>query len=78
MPVDSIATAAGTTPGTTLVTLAFTADGPVDVYASDDLATWGTPVLTGVSSSPVVIDNLAGGRKFFVLVSAGAAYPPAP
>ncbi|MCP5547854.1 MAG: autotransporter-associated beta strand repeat-containing protein [Akkermansiaceae bacterium] len=76
--VGNITTTAGTTPGTTKATLTFTADGPVDVYASDDLATWGTPVLTGVSSSPVVIDNLAGGRKFFVLVSAGAAYPPAP
>lgn len=76
--VASITTSVGTTPSTLKATIVFTADGKVDVYSSDDLATWGLPIATGVAASPVVIDNLAGAKKFFVLVTEGATYPPAP
>lgn len=73
--IGSITTEAGTTPGTKKATITFTADGAVDIYASDDLATWGTPIATGVTASPFVQDNLTATRRFYVVVSAGQAYP---
>lgn len=66
---------AGTTPGTKKMSLAFTANGAVDIYASDDLVTWGAPVATGVTVSPFVQDNVTATKRFYVIVSAGQAYP---
>ncbi|BCX48188.1 hypothetical protein HAHE_20960 [Haloferula helveola] len=73
--IDSITTSAGTTPGTTKVTIAFTADGTVDVYGSADLTAWGSAIATGVSGSPIEIDNVADAKQFFVLVSEGETFP---
>jgi fibronectin-binding autotransporter adhesin len=57
-------------------TLTFTASGLVDVYRSTDLVNWGTAYATN-QSSPYT-DTAASGPKFFyVLVPAGATYPPA-
>jgi autotransporter-associated beta strand protein len=75
--INSFTEEEGTTPGTRKVTIGFTADGDVDVYASDDLATW-APIATEVSaaSSPFVEDNIAGEtRRFYVLVTAGSTFP---
>jgi autotransporter-associated beta strand protein len=69
-----IARMAGSVSGSKVV-LTFTADGPVDIYASDDLSSWGSPILSNVASSPVEIDNVTDTKKFFVIVSAGTAYP---
>ena len=69
-----VVTSAGTASGTK-ATITFTADGTVDVYASDDLVNWGTPIATNVFVSPIVMDNLSAPRKFYVLVSAGGNYP---
>ncbi|WP_193214483.1 beta strand repeat-containing protein [Luteolibacter marinus] len=76
--IDGIATTAGTTPGTLKAVISFNADGPVDVYASGDLVTWGAPVATGVSGTSVEVDNLSSTKQFFVLVSAGQTFPLAP
>jgi autotransporter-associated beta strand protein len=73
--LDSITTGAGTLPGTRKATLAFTANGAVDIYASDDLATWGAPIATGITTSPFVQDNVTATKRFYVIVSAGQAYP---
>jgi autotransporter-associated beta strand protein len=77
--ITSITHGAGTAPGTRKATLAFTADGDVDIYASDDLVTWGAPLATGVAAAatPFVEDNIPPGktRRFYVIVSAGQPYP---
>ncbi len=73
--VSSITTTAGTTPGTKKATVAFTANGAVDIYASDTLQTWGAPIATGVTTSPFVQDNVTATKRFYVIVSAGQAYP---
>ena len=72
--IDSITTAPGTNSGV-MVTIAFTAGSNVDVYASDDLINFGTPIATGVSVSPFVQDDIAGSRRFYVLVTAGETFP---
>ncbi len=53
----------------------FLSDGRVDIYASEDLSTWGAPIATGVSYSPYLDDNLPSVPKFYVLVPAGQSYP---
>lgn len=74
--VDLFTIGAGTTAGTKKATIAFTATGPVDVYASDNLTTWGAPVAAGVTVSPYVQDNLTAAKRFYVLVPAGQTFPP--
>lgn len=77
--VVSIITSAGTNPGTRKTSIAFTADGDVDVYASNDLSNWGAPIATGVpaAATPFVEDNIpaGNGKRFYVLVTAGKPYP---
>jgi autotransporter-associated beta strand protein len=77
--ITGISHGAGTTPGTRKATIAFTANGVVDIYASDDLVNWGAPLATGVAAAatPFVEDNITPGktRRFYVIVSAGTPYP---
>ena len=72
--ITSNSVSTGTAPGTKKVTLAFTANGPVDIYASDTLQGW-TKVGSGVTASPFVQDDIAVAKRFYVIVSAGQAYP---
>lgn len=73
--VTSLVTEPGTTSGLK-ATLTFTADGPVDVYSSTDLTTWGTPIAEDITAAqPFVADNLASPRTFFVFVTAGTPFP---
>ncbi|WP_325100901.1 autotransporter-associated beta strand repeat-containing protein [Haloferula rosea] len=74
--VDSITTGPGTNSGLK-VTLAFTADSDVDIYASDDLVNW-TPIATNVAASPYEEDDVADTKRFYVVVTAGETFPPAP
>jgi hypothetical protein len=72
--VNSITTAAGTNSGKK-VTIDFTAPGLVDVYASDDLSNW-SAIATNVAASPFIEDDVADPKRFYVVVTAGATYPP--
>lgn len=74
--IDSVVTEPGTNSGLKF-TLSFTASGNVDVYASDDLETW-TQVADDLAASPFVEDDLANPRRFYVVVTAGETFPPAP
>lgn len=53
------------------------ADAPVDVYRSENLVSWGSPVSeinqAGSYSEPIT----PGSKGFFVVVPAGTPYPPA-
>lgn len=77
--ITSIVHGDGSTPGTRKVTVSYTADGNVDIYASDDLVTWGAPIATGLAAgaSPFVEDNIAPAqvRRFYVIVTAGQPFP---
>jgi fibronectin-binding autotransporter adhesin len=62
--IDSITTGPGTNSGK-MVTIAFTATGKVDVFASDDLQDWGAAIATGVAASPFVEDDVTDGKRFY-------------
>lgn len=54
------------------------ADAPVDVYRSENLVSWGSPV-SGINQAGSYSEPITPGSKgFFVVVPAGAPYPPAP
>lgn len=73
--IVSLVTEPGTASGLK-ATLTFTADGPVDVYSSTDLLSWGSPIAENLSpGQPFVADDLVSDQTFFVLVSAGTPYP---
>ncbi len=68
----------GTGPGTSsgkMVTIEFTAGGDVDVYASDDLQTWGVAIAEDVSASPFVEDDLPDAKRFYLFLPAGDPAP---
>lgn len=74
--VDSITTGPGSVSGLQ-VTIAFTAAGDVDAYASDTLlsGSWSL-VKSSIASSPdVVEDNVSADARFYVLVPAGSGNP---
>ncbi|MBK1829062.1 hypothetical protein [Haloferula rosea] len=71
----AIATSPGTNPDTLKTTLTFSAVGNVDIYASDDLVTWGSPLATDVASSPFEEDNLTSGRRFYLVLLTGSPAP---
>jgi hypothetical protein len=60
-----------------MVTIAFTASGDVDAYASNTLeaGTW-TLVKGGIASSPDdVEDNVSATERFYAIVPAGSGNP---
>lgn len=74
--VESITISPGSVSGKK-VTIAFTAGGNVDAYASDTLqsGSWSL-VASGISSSPAdVEDNVAAAARFYVLVPEGSGNP---
>ncbi len=72
--IDSITTGPGTNSGK-MATIAFTASGDVDVYASDDLQTWGVAIAEDVSASPFVEDDLPDAKRFYLFLPAGDPAP---
>lgn len=73
--LDSFVVETGTNTGQ-MVTLTFSSDGPVDLYASSDLVSWGEPLLTDLApGAPVVLDDLSDERQFFIFVTAGVPFP---
>ena len=53
-------------------------DAPVDVYRSEDLVSWGSPVSQINQSRSYSEPITPGSKRFFVVVPAGTTYPPEP
>jgi hypothetical protein len=74
--VDSITTGVGELEGSQ-VTIDFSTSELVDVYASNDLLVW-ERIATDIAISPFIEDGVSDSKRFYVLVTAGTAFPPAP